>query len=90
MELIANRRMTYATRRLSPGDRFIADDRVARVLIAAKKARKASHERTTRIPPKNELADLRVQYAAVIGKRPFNGWDAEVLREKIAAAKVGE
>lgn len=41
MELIANRRMTYATRRLLPGDRFIADERVARVLIATRKATKA-------------------------------------------------
>ncbi len=40
MKLVASRPLTYATRRLLPGDPFVADDRVARVLIAAKKARK--------------------------------------------------
>lgn len=32
------------------------------------------------------LTALRAQYQDVVGKRPFHGWDAETLREKIAEA----
>ncbi len=39
--------------------------------------------------PVDDLADLRAEYGEVVGKRPFMGWDAETLREKIAAAKAG-
>ena len=35
---------------------------------------------------KDELRDLRAEYQKVVGKRPYNGWDADTLREKIAAA----
>lgn len=38
-------------------------------------------------PSADDMAALRVEYQAVIGKRPFLGWDAGTLREKIAAAK---
>lgn len=34
-----------------------------------------------------ELAGLRLEYHAAIGKRAFAGWDAEALRAKIAEAK---
>ena len=90
MELIANRRITYAKRRLLPGDRFTADDRVARVLIATKKAAKARPETTEEMPPQDELALLRAEYERVLGKRPFNGWGADTLRQKVAAVKAKE
>ncbi|APZ53130.1 hypothetical protein [Salipiger abyssi] len=32
----------------------------------------------------DEMAALRAEYEAVIGKRPFYGWDAETLRAKIS------
>lgn len=35
---------------------------------------------------KDELAALRAEYAEKLGKKPFNGWDAAKLREKIAEA----
>lgn len=38
----------------------------------------------------NDLTALRAEYEAKLGKRPFMGWDAESLREKIAAAKSGD
>lgn len=38
--------------------------------------------------PSDDLAALRAEYEAVVGKRPFMGWDAGTLREKIAAAKA--
>lgn len=33
-----------------------------------------------------DLPALRAEYQRVIGKRPFAGWDAETLKQKIAAA----
>lgn len=38
--------------------------------------------------PAGDLSALRAAYEKALGKRPFNGWDAATLREKIAAAKA--
>lgn len=35
-----------------------------------------------------DIAALRAEYEATLGKRPFMGWDAATLREKMAAAKA--
>lgn len=41
-------------------------------------------------PPKTEdLVPLRTEYEAAIGRRPFMGWDADTLRQKIANHKAG-
>lgn len=40
--------------------------------------------------PVDEMAALRAEYEEALGKRPFMGWDADTLREKIAAAKAGD
>jgi hypothetical protein len=37
----------------------------------------------------DETAALRAEYERVIGKRPFMGWDAAKLREKIEAFAKG-
>lgn len=37
-------------------------------------------------PASDDLAALRAEYQAKIGKRPFPGWGADVLRTKIAEA----
>lgn len=89
MKLIASRHLTYGTRRLLPGETFEAPDREARVLIAVKKANAAgAHKREDRArAPADDLAALRKEYQKLSGKRPFNGWDAETLRSKIAEAK---
>lgn len=34
---------------------------------------------------KEELVGLRAEYEKATGKKPFNGWSADVLREKINA-----
>lgn len=34
----------------------------------------------------DSIASLRARYAALIGKKPFGGWDADTLRQKIADA----
>lgn len=36
----------------------------------------------------DELSRLRAEYQDVVGKRPFHGWDADTLREKIAEARA--
>lgn len=38
-------------------------------------------------PPSDDLAILREDYEELMGKKPFMGWDAEKLREKIAEAE---
>lgn len=35
----------------------------------------------------DDLTHLRKEYQEVVGKRAFNGWDAETLKAKIAEAK---
>lgn len=35
----------------------------------------------------DQLAGLRAEYQAVVGKRAYHGWDAETLREKIAESR---
>lgn len=38
-------------------------------------------------PKPDEMTMLRAEYERVIGRRPYMGWDAPTLREKVAAAK---
>lgn len=83
--LIANREMSYATRRLMADDRFDASRNDARILVGLKRARLAEEE-DAEAAAAAELAALRAEYQTKVGKRAFNGWDASTLREKIAAA----
>lgn len=41
-------------------------------------------------PPSDDMAELRAEYEKVFGKRPYMGWDARTLREKIAEAVIEE
>lgn len=38
-----------------------------------------------KIAQTDDLSDLRAQYQEIFSKRPFPGWDAAMLREKIDA-----
>lgn len=99
--------LTYATRRLMPGDPFSASERDARLLIRMKRACEVRDAVKLPAPPAellakfdhdsdgrpggskkqpNDLTALRKQYFETLGKRPFNGWDAETLAKKIAEA----
>lgn len=83
-DLIATKSLQYATRRLMPGDAFTANnERDARILCGIGKARRAPEKAAT----KDDLAELRAEYQDKFGKRPFHGWDADTLREKIAEAE---
>lgn len=99
MVLIAKRDMRYGTRRLKAGDYFEASKRDAKVLAAVKRADYAPGNRMpSNVPPipeglkkqveqqdGEEIKGLREQYASKFGKRPYMGWDAETIRQKLAA-----
>lgn len=38
----------------------------------------------------DDMVTLRDQYKSVLGKRPFNGWDADELRRRMAEAEGSE
>lgn len=97
--MIANRPMTYGTRRLKAGDGFTAASRDADLLQRLGRARyveaepldhdKDGRKGGSKVPKKaDDLSALRKQYQEVVGKRPFAGWDAETLAAKIAEAKA--
>jgi hypothetical protein len=106
MKLRAVKNLTYATRRLLPGDVFEARPRDVRVLLATRKVESVREPANVPAPPPavaakikdavapvapppaDDRAALRAEYEAVLGKAPFPGWSADVLREKIAAAKA--
>ena len=72
------RNSTYMDRALKS-----RDPRFARILS------KLGYERRDMIPDSkpDELTLLRDEYLAVVGRKPFHGWDADALRDKIAAAR---
>lgn len=100
--LTATKRMRYATRRLLPGDHFLAKDKHGKALKLLGKARDAAAPLEVAPPPpelaakiaeavegdaKAEIRGLREQLHALTGKNVFSGWDADILRTKIAAAR---
>jgi hypothetical protein len=96
VRLIATKSMSYNTRRLMPGDEFDAKDRDARILVGIAKARRVREPGEVPSPPESltqkasggsdDLSALRAEYQEKMGKRPFNGWDAETLNAKMAEA----
>jgi hypothetical protein len=100
--LRATKHFPYNNRRLLPGDTFEANDRDARLLLAVRKAERVRKPVDLPPPPpdvaakivdavgkpEDALQRLRAEYEAVLGKRPYYGWDAAALTEKINAAKA--
>ncbi|KTF68674.1 hypothetical protein ACNFJ7_02170 [Sphingomonas sp. HT-1] len=95
--LIATKPFTYATRRLKAGDTFEPRTRAhERLLIALKRAQRSAGENQpdeqqdpapqAPAPKGDDLASLRKAYEVKFGKRPYHGWDAATLTEKIGAA----
>ncbi|QMV00156.1 hypothetical protein GHV40_01035 [Devosia sp. D6-9] len=95
-ELIATQGMTYATRRLRPGQTFQASDRDADLLIRIKRARKVSpldappaalaEKVAQQVDPDAEMKALRTKYLDVFGKRPGPKWGPDELSCRIAEA----
>lgn len=81
--MIATKDLTYATRRLKADDQFDASRNDARVLTALGRARLIEEPVQE---PVDERVALRESYETKFGKRPYMGWDADTLREKIAAS----
>lgn len=73
---------SYMTRALKA-----RDPRFARILGKLGYETKAPEVEEPQPEPADEIKSLRAQYEKVVGKRPFNGWDAETLRAKIAESK---
>ena len=59
------------------------DPRYARVLERLG-YRRSDMQAAEPVEPADEMAELRAEYERVLGKRPFYGWPADVLRQKIA------
>ena len=81
----------YGTRMLTAGDPMTLSGPAARAALVTGKAtaeRPRKHVETPAPAPKvaDERPALRAAYEAKFGKKPFGGWDADTLREKIAAA----
>lgn len=99
-ELVATRGFKYLTRRLLPGDVFEAKNaieakiltdvrKVAAVPLPKRRRPQLDHDKDGReggskTAAGDDIAALRAEYFSKVGKRPFNGWDAATLREKIA------
>lgn len=98
MFLKATRDFTYSTRRLKAGDVFeVRKPFDAKILVAIKKAKPHREPGKVDAPPANlatklapaadepvdEMTALRAEYFEKLGKRPFNGWDADTLHAKM-------
>jgi hypothetical protein len=62
------------------------DPRYARVLSKLGYDRRDMQARQAQ-REEDEIKSLREEYQAVVGKKPYHAWDADTLREKIAAAR---
>ncbi len=92
--MIANQPLTYGTRRLLPGDTFVASRRDADLLQRLGRAKIATPDLpdndgdgSKQAAKSDELTVLRTQYHDKFGKRAFHGWDVKTLTEKLAEAK---
>jgi hypothetical protein len=99
--MVARKAMKYRTRMLQAGDEFrVKNEREAKVLAHLKRAERTDNPNvrvalddaraTVGMAPvskdSEDIKAVRDEYEAVFGKRPFNGWDIDTLREKIASA----
>ena len=91
MLLQANKRLTYATRRLQPGDQFDAAERHGRLLVALGMAEEAA------AAPKSafdKIAEGLTEAIAIAKAAPFdaneeeNSWDALLLEAASIGMKV--
>jgi hypothetical protein len=99
MILTAKGAQVYRTRMLSAGDPVTLGGGDARLFEkhgwaeeAKRRARRPQldHDKDGNeggsASPAEDMTALRAEYEAKLGKRPFNGWDAAALRQKIADA----
>ncbi len=92
-KIVAVKEVRYAGVSHLPGAEFEASDKDARLLVAIGKAALTRAPNKTDLPepaevaeepaPLDEVADLRAEYTEQFGKRPFMGWSADELRERM-------
>lgn len=85
-EVYPTRSGRYGTRMLTAGEPTIVSGPLAREMLALGRATAEKPKRAKVEAPFDERVALRAEYEAKFGKKPFGGWDADTLREKIAAA----
>lgn len=85
--------LRYATRMMMPGDTFQARKPIdERALLMTRRVVVERPMADIPPPPKevvakvSRIAELRAEYEEVFGKKPFMGWDADKLAEKLAEA----
>jgi hypothetical protein len=77
----------YGTRMLTAGERILMSGPAARAALAlGRVTTEKPHRARKAVEPQDERPALRAEYEAKVGRKPYNGWDADTLREKIAAA----
>jgi len=101
IEMTAVKPLRYRTRRLLPGENFrVKNEQHARVLVHLKKAERNDNPNTKvalddarakvgMAPISKDSDDIKVwrdKYVETFGKRPFNGWSVDQLKEKITEA----
>lgn len=88
--MIVAKAMRYGTRMLQAGDKVLLSGPMARFHAAMGNVTAPDgppqFARRVQEVPTGDITALRAAYTVKFGKRPFNGWSAETLREKIAAA----
>lgn len=72
------------------GRYLTVDKRLGDGLVTLGSAEYAKPTYKTRVmkAENNETAELRAEYEAVFGKKPFMGWDSDILKAKIADGKA--
>lgn len=87
-EVYPTRTGRYGTRMLTAGEPMTVPGPLAREMIALGRATldKPKKAKPEPVAPVDERIALRAEYEAKFGKKPFGGWSADLLREKIAAA----
>ncbi|WP_136685690.1 hypothetical protein [Falsirhodobacter xinxiangensis] len=82
MKMMTTKPLRYNNRSMATGTEFAARPTDVRVLVGIGKARVLDEAQAA-----DELELVRAEYADVVGKKPFHGWDVETLKSKIAEAK---
>lgn len=74
------KKSSYMTRALQYRDQRFA-------VILGKLGYEAADLQAAPAGAQGDLSELRAEYVRIVGKKPFHGWDAATLQEKITAAK---
>ncbi len=88
--MIVTETLRYGTRMLQAGDKVMLSGPKARFYEALGKVSSPDGPpqlaRRVRDVPTGDITALRAAYTVKVGKKPYYGWDAATLREKIASA----